>query len=351
MQDPKDPGTLDLIEACKRPLTAAERQKRHREKLKRERQAGKRAVLDLGQPELALLTVALREFGERWSRVPSKTEGAAALLSRLPAVSIAEAFPGDSAWIPDALQQGDDRALWPACTSAQRDIGGFHGPYAYRQTPHGQPEVDELVKPGDQVWTSYDSGPYKVLEVKRYTVEGMRVYSLVMTALNQRKPSAWVNELVAVDGRLLKLFANNMDEVFVVGAGALASAEPLPEPVRQMEEERAEANAWYQTGRRLEGEVTHLREQREAWIAENEKLLEKIRGLQAEVKRLNDGALHAGQVAARLKGLQDENGRVIAERAGAFRAVEVLQARLKRHGIDADFRETEDDRRALLGST
>ncbi|EON6793950.1 hypothetical protein BL400_RS28850, partial [Escherichia coli] len=113
MQDPKDPGTLDLIEACKRPLTAAERQKRHREKLKRERQAGKRAVLDLGQPELALLTVALREFGERWSRVPSKTEGAAALLSRLPAVSIAEAFPGDSAWIPDALQQGDDRALWP----------------------------------------------------------------------------------------------------------------------------------------------------------------------------------------------------------------------------------------------
>ncbi|MFO6256425.1 hypothetical protein ACLBWF_35915, partial [Pseudomonas aeruginosa] len=94
---------------------------------------------------------------------------------------IAEAFPGDSAWIPDALQQEDDRALWPACTSAQRDIGGFHGPYAYRQTPHGQPEVDELVKPGDQVWTSYDSGPYKVLEVKRYTVEGMRVYSLVMT--------------------------------------------------------------------------------------------------------------------------------------------------------------------------
>ncbi|MCF1247890.1 hypothetical protein, partial [Pseudomonas aeruginosa] len=120
----------------------------------------------------------------------------------------------------------------------------------------------------------------------------------------------------------------------------------------QMEEERAEANAWYQTGRRLEGEVAHLREQRDAWIAENEKLLGTIRELQAEVKRLNDGALHAGQVAARLlKGLQDENGRVIAERAGAFRAVEVLQARLKRHGIDADFRETEDDRRALLGST
>lgn len=168
--------------------------------------------------------------------------------------------------------------------------------------------------------------------------------------VEQRKPSAWVNELVAVDGRLLKLFANNMDEVFVVGAGALASAEPLPEPVRQMEEERAEANAWYQTGRRLEGEVTHLREQRDAWIAENEEAAGEDPRSWAEVKRLNDGALHAGQVAARLR-TQDENGRVIAERAGAFRAVEVLQARLKRHGIDADFRETEDDRRALLGST
>ncbi|HHW1564146.1 TPA: hypothetical protein ACUT5D_005905 [Pseudomonas aeruginosa] len=67
MQDPKDPGTLDLIEACKRPLTAAERQKRHREKLKRERQAGKRAVLDLGQPERALRSYTVR-IGHRFTK-------------------------------------------------------------------------------------------------------------------------------------------------------------------------------------------------------------------------------------------------------------------------------------------
>lgn len=34
MQDPNDPGTLDLVEACKRPLTGAERQKRRRDRLR-----------------------------------------------------------------------------------------------------------------------------------------------------------------------------------------------------------------------------------------------------------------------------------------------------------------------------
>lgn len=34
MKDPRDPGTLDLVEACKRPLTGAERQKRRRDKLR-----------------------------------------------------------------------------------------------------------------------------------------------------------------------------------------------------------------------------------------------------------------------------------------------------------------------------
>lgn len=34
MQDPRDPGTLDLVDACKRPLTGAERQKRRRDRLR-----------------------------------------------------------------------------------------------------------------------------------------------------------------------------------------------------------------------------------------------------------------------------------------------------------------------------
>lgn len=39
MQDPRDPGTLDLVEACKRPLTGAERQKRRRQKLRELKEA------------------------------------------------------------------------------------------------------------------------------------------------------------------------------------------------------------------------------------------------------------------------------------------------------------------------
>lgn len=39
MQDPRDPGTLDLVEACQRPLTGAERQKRRRDKLRELKEA------------------------------------------------------------------------------------------------------------------------------------------------------------------------------------------------------------------------------------------------------------------------------------------------------------------------
>ncbi|MGY1417389.1 hypothetical protein [Pseudomonas aeruginosa] len=275
MKDPKDPGTLDLVEACARPLTPAERQKRLRDKRRRERQEGRRATLDFGAAELVVLGVALDEFAERWRLAPTKAEPAAALRARLPAASVAAAFPGDSAWLPVAMGQGLDVSDWPAHSAYQAEVG-MRDPLAYRQTPYGQPEVDALVKPGDQVWTNYDSGPYRVLEVKRYECGGLRCYSLVMCALTERKPSAWINELVAVDGRLRKLFANNMDEVYVVGAGALAAAEPLPEPVRQLEAERAEKNAWYQEGRRLEGVVADLRGQVER-LERERKLLEQER--------------------------------------------------------------------------
>ena len=59
MQDPNDPGTLDLVEACKRPLTGAERQKRRREKLRKLKEAeGLKPVL-LTERERAILQAAL----------------------------------------------------------------------------------------------------------------------------------------------------------------------------------------------------------------------------------------------------------------------------------------------------
>lgn len=45
MVDPEDTQTLDLVAACRQPMSAADRQKRRREKKKREREAGLRVEL------------------------------------------------------------------------------------------------------------------------------------------------------------------------------------------------------------------------------------------------------------------------------------------------------------------
>lgn len=64
MQDQNDPGTLDLVEACKRPLTGAERQKRRRERIARERAAGRR--IPLGDVTLGELRELKAAVGAVW---------------------------------------------------------------------------------------------------------------------------------------------------------------------------------------------------------------------------------------------------------------------------------------------
>lgn len=60
MKDPLDNQTLCLIEAARRPLTDAERQKRRRLRLARERAAGRSIPLgDVTLGELQLLKLAL----------------------------------------------------------------------------------------------------------------------------------------------------------------------------------------------------------------------------------------------------------------------------------------------------
>ncbi len=70
MQDPRDPGTLDLVDACKRPLTGAERQKRRRDKLKRLRDAGQLFDLQVTADELDAIRSALLDYAERKRGVP-----------------------------------------------------------------------------------------------------------------------------------------------------------------------------------------------------------------------------------------------------------------------------------------
>jgi hypothetical protein len=126
----------------------------------------------------------------------------------------------------------------------------------YRQPVPGELEVPDLVRPGDVIQTSYKSGG-RVTAVVASTVcacaGGMRPHDqtsdchpLRCWSINyiekdrdrgpdiRHHPSAtcYINELVAVGGRLLKLFEANPDEVFVVARDGQAGAAPEPPAAR-----------------------------------------------------------------------------------------------------------------------
>ncbi len=123
---------------------------------------------------------------------------------------------------------------------------------AYRQPLPSEPEVPDLVQPGDVIQSSYGSGG-RVLNVAVYSIcacaggpgehaptsdcHPLRCWSIAFVEKSHDPgpegrvhPSAWcaINELVAVGGRLVKLFEANPDEVWVVEHAGRAA--PLPEP-------------------------------------------------------------------------------------------------------------------------
>ncbi|OBZ97485.1 hypothetical protein ADU59_00200 (plasmid) [Pararhizobium polonicum] len=105
---------------------------------------------------------------------------------------------------------------------------GAHDPGGYRSTPNGAPDVAALVHPGMVIRTSYGTGGTVI------GVEGPYVHvapdgrdyphftiAYVTTERFDRHGKldrSWINECVAVDGRILKLLEANLDEVFIEGA-------------------------------------------------------------------------------------------------------------------------------------
>ncbi len=107
----------------------------------------------------------------------------------------------------------------------------------YRVTPTGQETVPEIVKVGDIVYSSYSDIRYRVESINEQDThydapEGRSVsappsHGLVLSDIDAKRTKggnlpknysySYINELVAVDGRLLKLFQANADEVFVEG--------------------------------------------------------------------------------------------------------------------------------------
>ncbi len=96
----------------------------------------------------------------------------------------------------------------------------------YRRTPPGAPTVADLVRPGDTISTSYNTGGV-VIEVKEYfyaaamgeTLSHFTIVYVPSDRASKYRDSdrSWINECVAIGNRILKLFEANTDEVFVVG--------------------------------------------------------------------------------------------------------------------------------------
>lgn len=105
--------------------------------------------------------------------------------------------------------------------------------------PSGAP-IAELVQPGSIVETNYGTGPYCVVKVAGpYPYDdGCLHWSLCLVDAKWRErgkrleANAWVNEIVPVDGRLLKLFEANDDEVVVLGFDEAAARLLQPKPVQ-----------------------------------------------------------------------------------------------------------------------
>jgi hypothetical protein len=104
MQDPRDPGTLDLVEACKRPLTGAERQKRRRDKLKKLKTEARLFSVTLTADELDATRVALREYAGGAHGVAFYGDVAASLWQRFTALRAGSLSEDGATWAQTAAQ-------------------------------------------------------------------------------------------------------------------------------------------------------------------------------------------------------------------------------------------------------
>lgn len=98
MQDPNDPGTLDLVEACKAPLTVADRQRRYREKQKKLKAAGKLVDLQLTGDEIDLIKSTVCSYGNAWLGVPWKAAMCESLWRRLCCAQSGRFYEDDPRW-------------------------------------------------------------------------------------------------------------------------------------------------------------------------------------------------------------------------------------------------------------
>lgn len=132
---------------------------------------------------------------------------------------MAKAEPAHSAMSQPYIHEA--HSLYSASLGA-RDRG------KYRRTPRGEATVKDLVQPGLEIQTSYDtggmvigvSGPYPFESSEGETYETFTIVYVHLKIWGTHKASdhRWINECVAVGGRILKLMEANTDEVHIIRA-------------------------------------------------------------------------------------------------------------------------------------
>lgn len=245
MRDPHDNATLDLVEAARRPLTAAERQRRHRQKRRREREEGRRVPLEFTGEELMLLRSLAGHEAQRCREMHPDSWAHRAyesLWRRLATAASGHDTPGDARWSHEAMARdaGEVRGL------SEFDVAFLLWCLDDHLTIRA--DLHDLTTPG-------------VRELADKLVAGTRF-------------GGFVERLGTSEG-VLNIIQRHKDE----------------------------ARRWQR----------HYEDER---------------------KRQRDIPAHAEQ---RIRALERENSRVVAERAEAHRAVAVLQERLREAGLSDDY--------------
>lgn len=107
---------------------------------------------------------------------------------------------------------------------------GAYDPGRYRSTPSGAPDVAKLVRPGMMIHTSYGTGGIvtKIEGPPLHVTAGGREYphfTIVYVPAGRLSRHTtldrnWINECVAVNGRILMLLEADTDEVFIDGGAS-----------------------------------------------------------------------------------------------------------------------------------
>lgn len=128
-----------------------------------------------------------------------------------------------------------------ATNAYMRELGyGRKHRHRYRRASR---PISDLVRVGSIVRTNYGTGPYVVIEIAAFDdrpPEGgwYPCYWLTVQPIRDgvwdRRSSAtgWLTEVVPYGRRLLHLFENNTDEVFVIGFHAETARLMAPRPVQ-----------------------------------------------------------------------------------------------------------------------